>query len=95
MDTLVGLHVGLLDKCFATILTLVLFHLKMDLFMPLPRSKGRELLPANRAWQSSEALMCLDVGRQVSLPDLLVADFTFNILKKIILISARSCIVTC
>ncbi len=49
MDALVSLHVGLLDKGLATILTLVLFLLKMDLLMPLPRSHSWELLPTNRA----------------------------------------------
>ncbi len=63
MDTLVRLHVGLLDKAFATEPTFVLLHFHVDLLVPFQRANRGELFVAKLARQTFELGVSLDVSR--------------------------------
>ena len=81
----VRLHVGLLDKGFATETTLMLLHVHVDLFVSFQGSGGRVLLVAKLAGQTFEFAVGLDVWGQIPFAHSLVANLTFHVLQSKIL----------
>ena len=84
MNSLMSLHIGFLDKWFATKFTFVFFAIHVNFFMTSQRPRCWILLVAKFTWQSFELGMGFDMGRQISFSNFFIAHFTLYILIKYI-----------
>ena len=82
MNSLMSLHIGFLDKWFATKFTFVFFAIHVNFFMTSQRPRCWILLVAKFTWQSFELGMGFDMGRQISFSNFFIAHFTLYILIK-------------
>ena len=79
--SLVSLHVGLLDKAFATETTLMLFHIHVNLFVASEAPNRRIFFVTKFARQAFELAVGLDVCSQIPFPYFFLAYFAFRVLQ--------------
>lgn len=66
MDSLMGNHVGTLDKALATKTARVLLHLEVDLLVAVLTPDGGEFLPTHGARDAVVSLVCFEMAGQIS-----------------------------
>ena len=84
MNSLMSLHIGFLNKWFATKSTFVFLAIRVNFFMTSQRPRSWIFLVAKFTWQSFELWMGFDMGRQISFSNFFIAHFTLYILIKYI-----------